>query len=341
MTTAAGGTGQTSPSLDPASFQAWRALPAGAATLTSPSAWRSVLVRGYDEPAQAEPFTTTPTDDVLLVLQRSGTYRIESLREGRWRGADYRPGSMGLTAPGVVSVLRWQPLTAAAGAVPAPGPSPAARTLTGAAVRTVQIHVAATVVEEAARALGYAHWSPQDHLDVLELDEPAVRATAQALSAAAQAQAPPLAAEALTEALAAQLVHAAAGGRGAAARRAGRADGVTPLSDRQVRRVVDHLRANLDQPVGLQECADLLGVSRSHFLRAFAAATGCTPHRYLVRLRMDRGARLLRSTDLTVLDVAVRCGYAGTSHFAGVFARVHGAPPTDYRRRHRRPAPGS
>ncbi|WP_432498326.1 helix-turn-helix domain-containing protein [Kineococcus gypseus] len=307
--------------LDVASFDAWRHLPAQRPAHTSPGWWPEVLVRRYDEPAAAEEFTTAPTRDLLLVVQRSGAYRLESRRGRRWSGADYGPGAMGVTAPGVSSVLRWRP---------APGAAP---TAAAEAASTVQIHLAASLLAEASRALGRP-WRAGEQPDALSLEHPGVLAAANALAVAAEHGAPRLAAEALAQAVAVQLLAAGAPGRSwAAPARAG----VRPLGPGQVRRVVEHLHAHLEEEVGLAECAALVHTSRAHFLRAFTAATGLTPHRYLVALRMDRAARLLRSTDLAVLDVAVSCGYAGTGHFAGTFRRHHGTTPSAYRRAHRGP----
>ena len=57
--------------------------------------WRSTLVRAYADPDEADGFTTAPTPDLLVVINASGTFTIES---GRSR-ARYRPGSAGVTTP--------------------------------------------------------------------------------------------------------------------------------------------------------------------------------------------------------------------------------------------------
>ncbi|TNM59810.1 helix-turn-helix transcriptional regulator [Streptomyces sp. NP160] len=263
---------------------------------------------------------------MLLVVQDTGRYRIESRQGLRWAGADYAPGSMGLTLPGSRSLLRWRP---------AAGDDRVLDAASG--VSTLQVHLSAALVAETARSLG-RRWAPSGD-GTLELSAPGVLATARALAEASRTGAPRLAAEALAEALAAQLL-AAVPSSAPAGPRAGdhpsRRRRTQPLDAAQVARVVDHLQAHLAEPVGLQECAALVGSSRAHFLRAFSAATGTTPHRYLVQMRLDRAARLLRTTDATVLDIAVACGYSGTSHFAEAFARQHGAPPSRYRAAHLR-----
>jgi AraC family transcriptional regulator len=58
------------------------------------------------------------------------------------------------------------------------------------------------------------------------------------------------------------------------------------LADWQVRKVTNYMREHLDEPIGLDMLADLAGLSRFHFCTAFRLATGCTPHNWLVKLRM-------------------------------------------------------
>jgi two-component system response regulator YesN len=57
----------------------------------------------------------------------------------------------------------------------------------------------------------------------------------------------------------------------------------------------------------------------------------------LWRIRMERAAELLTSTDLPVREVAARVGYRQPAQFAKAFARRHGVAPTEYRVRERLP----
>lgn len=99
----------------------------------------------------------------------------------------------------------------------------------------------------------------------------------------------------------------------------------------QVRRVTDYMQAHLDEDVGLQELADLLDLSRFHFCTAFRQATGSTPHRWLVRLRMRRATELLADPAARVTDVALAVGYQTPSSFALAFRSAFGVTPSDYR----------
>lgn len=286
-------------------------LPAKRLSSSHTLRWSSVLARTYAEPAEAEPFSTAATPEPLVVVQLAGVSRIQSRRSGGWASALYTPGSIGLTAPGTSSVLRWRP-----DAHPPPG----------AGVRTLQLHLDAALCEATAHALGRPG-SLAGLPDALRLTAPSVLATATAIGAAAAHGAEGLVADALAQALAAQLLALRAG--------------VTPtcagrLSTRQVQVVIDHMRSQLALDVRLEDLAGLVHLSRYHFLRKFHATTGMTPHRYLVRLRVERGAQLLRTTRLTVLDVASRCGYASPGRFSDAFRRHHGLTPGAYRTAHGR-----
>ena len=268
--------------------------------------WPSLLARTYDEPAVAEEFATAPAPELLLVVQLAGSYRIESRRARGWVAATYGPGSMGVTAPGASSTLRWR----------APAGVPA---------RTLQVHVDAQLMTDTAEALGRPLAADQLP-DALAFEDPVVLATGRAIAAAVEHRAGPLVAESLAHALAGALLTGSACGRAIVAPRA------PALSAAALARVVDHMGEHLADVVSLQELAALVHTSKYHFLRSFAQATGSTPARYLTRLRMRRAAELLRTTGHPVTEIALVCGYASAGHFANAFRRHHGTTPGRYRR---------
>ena len=65
---------------------------------------------------------------------------------------------------------------------------------------------------------------------------------------------------------------------------------VLPLGAAEVRRIDAYLRSRLGDDLTVDELAGVANVSKFHFIRAFAAATGLTPYRYLRRLRMHAAA---------------------------------------------------
>jgi AraC family transcriptional regulator len=107
---------------------------------------------------------------------------------------------------------------------------------------------------------------------------------------------------------------------------------VSPLPKHILRRVIE-LMHNLDTELSLQVLAKESGYSRVHFVRMFRAATGYTPHNYLLKLRLDRVRELLATPTLSLTDIALECGFSSHSHLSRVFRQVLGSTPSEYRRR--------
>ena len=99
----------------------------------------------------------------------------------------------------------------------------------------------------------------------------------------------------------------------------------------RLRRVRDYVAANLDKDLRLADLAALAGTSPHYFADLFRQSTGMSPHRFVLRRRIDRAKALLRNQALSVFDVAVQTGFASQSHFAKVFRRVAGPTPSQYR----------
>lgn len=104
------------------------------------------------------------------------------------------------------------------------------------------------------------------------------------------------------------------------------------LSRTALAAIDDHVRANLDAELRLEDLADLAHLSPFHFARSFKAATGLSPHQYVVQCRIERAQALLLRRDLTVAEVARRTGFATASHLARHFRRQTGLTPGAYRR---------
>ena len=73
-------------------------------------------------------------------------------------------------------------------------------------------------------------------------------------------------------------------------------------------------------------------LSPYHFLRVFTQATGHTPHRYLILLRVAEVKRLLER-GVTVTRAAQRCGFYSTAHLSSVFVRETGVRPSRWQPR--------
>lgn len=96
------------------------------------------------------------------------------------------------------------------------------------------------------------------------------------------------------------------------------------------------MQSRLDQPIRVADVARACGMGVTGFSNGFRLATGVTPHRHLRSLRIERACELLRTTALSVLEVAEAVGFRGQAHFCTVFVTERGLTPTAYRRGSRR-----
>jgi AraC-like DNA-binding protein len=104
------------------------------------------------------------------------------------------------------------------------------------------------------------------------------------------------------------------------------------LSPLQERRVISRLLDDVARDTSLDELAQLCGMSRSHFIRAFRQVTGLPPHRWLTTQRVKRAKSLLRGTKMPITEIALTCGFADQSHLTRVFSKVFGISPGAWRR---------
>ncbi|MDN3446767.1 AraC family transcriptional regulator [Psychrobacter sp. APC 3281] len=100
----------------------------------------------------------------------------------------------------------------------------------------------------------------------------------------------------------------------------------------RVKQVQDWMVEHLREEFCLSRVAQLVGMSDYHFNRLFKQAVGMPPSQYHIKLRIDVAKRLLRETELNVIDVALEVGYTNASHFARLFRKKTGMTPSHYRR---------
>ncbi|GGR76904.1 AraC family transcriptional regulator [Streptomyces humidus] len=104
------------------------------------------------------------------------------------------------------------------------------------------------------------------------------------------------------------------------------------LSDRQFTAVRELMDTRLSEPLSLEDLASAAGLGVSQFTRRFRARTGCPPHRYLVRLRVERATRLLRAGSMPIAQVAAACGFSHQEHLTRVIRSRLGTTPAALRR---------
>jgi transcriptional regulator GlxA family with amidase domain len=109
-------------------------------------------------------------------------------------------------------------------------------------------------------------------------------------------------------------------------------DGEGLSSNGRLAQVLQYLRCNCTQPIDLDELARRYGYSARNLRRVFREATATTPHDYLVKLRLCRAIRALRSSEASITDVALASGFSDGNYFSYAFRKLTGMSPSRYRR---------
>lgn len=100
----------------------------------------------------------------------------------------------------------------------------------------------------------------------------------------------------------------------------------------QEKRVKDLMRASLAQPLAIADLASECRLTDRYFAAAFKMSFGVPPHRYLTRMRLNEAKRLLRASDMSLIEVAEHCGFGSQSHLTRAFTQSIGYSPGTWRR---------
>jgi AraC family transcriptional regulator len=106
-----------------------------------------------------------------------------------------------------------------------------------------------------------------------------------------------------------------------------------PLAPRHLARVLAYIDADIGRDIALADLAQLVGVSRDHFIRSFRAATQRTPYAYLVERRLAHAVDALRHSTMSVERIARDAGFKSAPGFSNAFKKHYGMSPSMFRAR--------
>jgi AraC-like DNA-binding protein len=104
------------------------------------------------------------------------------------------------------------------------------------------------------------------------------------------------------------------------------------MSDMHLSKAIGAMHSRIDMSWSVKSLAREARMSRSAFALKFKTVLGQTPLEYLTRWRMYRAGAMIRSNNMSFLEVASAIGYGSESSFSRVFKREMGAAPREYRR---------
>jgi len=107
-----------------------------------------------------------------------------------------------------------------------------------------------------------------------------------------------------------------------------------------LRKAMEFLEAEFDQPLTLDMMAGRAKLSVSRLAHRFKEQTGTTLIEYLTWIRIFHSQRMLIQTDWSCLKIASEVGYNNQSYFSRTFRRIIGITPRQYRQREMKNQPG-
>ena len=101
----------------------------------------------------------------------------------------------------------------------------------------------------------------------------------------------------------------------------------------KLKAVLKYIRENFSRCITLEDMSTAASFSPKYFCRFFKDMTGTTPINYLMAYRIERAARKLLGSDLSVTQIAYDCGFNDLSYFIKTFKAFKHVSPKDYRSR--------
>jgi AraC family transcriptional regulator, melibiose operon regulatory protein len=108
----------------------------------------------------------------------------------------------------------------------------------------------------------------------------------------------------------------------------------SPQDTKRIDSITSFLAANYREPLSIADIASHAGLHPKHLMTIFRKSTGMTVKRYLMGLRLAHAQRLLTTSKMHIIDIAMESGFGSLNRFYVAFSRHTGERPLKYRKLH-------
>lgn len=103
------------------------------------------------------------------------------------------------------------------------------------------------------------------------------------------------------------------------------------VRDNYVASAIDFIEKNYTSKISVSDILECIPLSRRVFERRFKACVGMSIYNFICKYRIEKVAELLLTTDRSVEDIAISCGFENGRNISRVFSSIKGMPPSEFR----------
>lgn len=102
-----------------------------------------------------------------------------------------------------------------------------------------------------------------------------------------------------------------------------------------IEKALRYIDMNYKTQITLDEVADKINLTPTYLSRKFRKVTGTTFKEYLTQIRIKQASQALLTTDDSITQIALDCGFGSSNYFKDIFKKMTGVSPRTYRKRDR------
>ena len=102
-----------------------------------------------------------------------------------------------------------------------------------------------------------------------------------------------------------------------------------PATD-NMKNAMNYINEHIDEKLTLKDIAAAACMSQTYFSSVFKKLNGISPWEYIIIKRIEKAVFLIRTSDMTMLEIAESCGFSSSSNFYKTFSKITNKKPTDY-----------
>ena len=98
-----------------------------------------------------------------------------------------------------------------------------------------------------------------------------------------------------------------------------------------LKRVLEYIESHFSEDIKLTGLSEIIGMNSNYFCRFFYSLTQQTPMNYVNHYRIEQAANMLLATDMSVTEIAFRCGFNDAGYFIKAFKKIKGCTPKNFK----------